>query len=98
MNNLIKLQIGKKGLTQNFIEQVRNIFDKTKTKFLKISLLKSARKDKEDAKDIGEGLVRALGQDFTYKLIGYTLSLRKWRKIKRDSFPRIFFCRISEIS
>ena len=76
-----KLQIGKSGLTSKFIEQVKKVFENAE--LVRISILKSACRDKEHAKKIGEELVDALGKNFTFKLIGYVLVVRRWRKDKR---------------
>jgi RNA-binding protein YhbY len=76
-----KMQIGKKGLTQEFIEQVRGIFKNED--FIKIDILKSACRDKKDAEKIGQELVETLGKNYTYKLVGYVLSVKKWRKPQR---------------
>jgi len=76
-----RLQIGKNGLTEAFIEQVKSIFKEEK--IIKISILPAATRDREEAKKIAEQLINALGRNYTYKLIGYTLTVRKWRKVKR---------------
>jgi len=81
MKRIKKLQIGKAGLTPAFINQVRKIFENEK--LIKISILKSACRDKEDAKKIGEKLVKELGPKFGYKLIGYVLTIIKYRKEQR---------------
>lgn len=81
MKPIKKLQLGKNGLTPAFIEQVRSAF--THEEIVKIELLASACRDKEKAKQIGNELVDVLGKNFTYKLIGYVLVVRKWRKAKR---------------
>lgn len=76
-----KLQIGKNGLTKEFIKQVEVIFKNTES--IRISILSSCTRKKEEAKKIGDELVDALGKNFTYKLVGYVLVVRKWRKDKR---------------
>jgi RNA-binding protein YhbY len=73
-----KLQIGKNGLTPEFIEQVKTIF--TNEKVVKVSILKSACRDKVDAKKIADELVDALGKQYDYKLVGYVISIVKFRK------------------
>ena len=80
MKPIRKLQMGKNGLSSEFVEQVRTFFEKSE--LIKIDLLKSACRDKEKARKMGEELVSALGDKFTYKLIGYVLSVRKWRKMR----------------
>ena len=81
MKQIKKLQIGKNGLSKAFIEQVRGIFEKEKV--VKISILKSACRDKKDAEKIGDELVGALGKKYDYKLVGYVLTVVKYRKAQR---------------
>ena len=81
MKQIKKLQIGKNGLTDAFIGQVRSIFENET--MVKISILKSACRDKDDAKKIGDDLVSTLGLKYGYKLIGYVLTVTKFRKAQR---------------
>jgi len=81
MKPIKRLQIGKNGLTDAFIGQVKSIFD-TET-LVKISILKSACRDKKEADEIGKRLVDALGVKFDYKLVGYVLTVVKYRKDQR---------------
>lgn len=81
MKPIKRLQIGKKGLTEEFIEQARILFEKEDV--LKISILKSACRDKKAAVVIAEELVGALGPKFGYTLIGYVLTVRKFRRAQR---------------
>lgn len=79
MKPIIRLQIGKNGLTDNFISQAKAIFEHEKA--IKISLLKSATRNKEEAMKIGNELVGKLGSGAKYKLIGYTLVVKRGRKV-----------------
>lgn len=81
MKQIKKLQIGKAGLTSAFVGQVRSIFEKET--MIKISILKSACRDKRDAEKIGEDLVDALGEKYGFKLVGYVLTVTKFRKSQR---------------
>jgi len=45
--------------------------------------LKSACRDKGEAKKIGEDLVDALGSKYGFKLVGYVLTVIKFRKDQR---------------
>jgi RNA-binding protein YhbY len=81
MKAIKKLQMGKNGLSAAFVEQVRSIFEKERV--LKISLLRSACRDKRGAEKIGEELVGALGVKYEYKLVGYVLTIVKYRKAQR---------------
>jgi len=73
-----KIQIGKNGLTEEFIDQVKSLF--TNEKMIKISILKSACRDKNEAKKIAEKLIVELGKKYDYKLVGYVLTISKFRR------------------
>jgi RNA-binding protein YhbY len=81
MKPIKRLQLGKAGLTLAFIDQVKSIFEKET--LVKISILKSACRDKKDAERIGLDLVEALGVKYDYKLVGYVLTVVKYRKAQR---------------
>ena len=70
--------MGKGGLSDAFVEQVRSVFEKEKV--MKISILKSACRDKKEADEIGRKLVGLLGKKYGYKLVGYVLTVIKYRK------------------
>lgn len=78
MKPIKRLQIGKNGLSEAFTRQVRILFDKEEV--VKISILKSACRDKKGAEKMAEDLVEALGKNFVYRLVGYVLTVRKFRK------------------
>jgi RNA-binding protein YhbY len=80
MANMIQLNLGKKGLTPEFLENLKLLF--TNVEHARISLLKSSSRNKEQVKAWAEEIVNKLGKNFTYKIIGYTIVLRKWRKGK----------------
>ncbi len=75
---IIQLQIGKNGLTQNFIDQVKRLFEKEER--LKVSILKSACRDKKEAAEIAEKLADALGNNYAYRLIGYVITINRFRR------------------
>ena len=76
-----KLQMGKNGLSDTFIEQVKSILDTER--LVKISILKSACRDKAEAKEIAEKLIGTLGKKYDYKIIGYVMTVIKYRKDQR---------------
>ena len=80
MKPIKKLQIGKNGLTPEFVNQVRTFFEKER--MVKIDILKSACRDKSEAKEIAEKLISELGPKFGYKLIGYVITVTKYRKVQ----------------
>ena len=81
MKQIKKLQMGKNGLSDAFIEQVKSIFEDEK--LVKISILKSACRDKSEAKEIADKLVGELGLKYNYKLVGYVITIVKFRKEQR---------------
>jgi len=76
-----KLQMGKNGLSDAFIEQIKSILDNER--LIKISILKSACRNKAEAKEIAEKLITSLGKKYDYKLIGYVITVIKYRKNQR---------------
>jgi len=83
---LSHFQIGKQGITESFIENLETYFEKNKD--AKISVLKNARAEgkegKEDVKKLSEEILEKLGKNFTSKIIGHTISIKKWRKPVRE--------------
>ena len=78
MKPIKRLQMGKKGMTPEFINQVKGIFEKERV--LKITILRSASRNKEEVKKMGDELVAMLGNKYKYRLIGYVLTLMRFRK------------------
>lgn len=72
------LQLGKNGLTEGFISEIRKLFENER--MIKIQMLRSACRDKKMAKEIAEKMINELGEKFGYRLIGYTLTVSKFRK------------------
>jgi RNA-binding protein YhbY len=79
---VVKFQLGKKGLTPEFVETLRKSFKRHEN--VKISLLKSYSRDREQILKDAEKICGELKDDFEYKfkLIGFTLSILK-RKCKK---------------
>jgi len=74
---IIKIPLGKLGLTENFILTLNNAF-KTH-EIVKIAV----HQNKEKTQQIAEEIIQALGNKYTYRIIGFTIVIRKWRKAKR---------------
>tara|TARA_Y100000310_G_scaffold331173_1_gene404252 strand:- start:1540 stop:1791 length:252 start_codon:yes stop_codon:yes gene_type:complete len=83
MKPIKKFQIGKNKLTNEFIKQLANYFEKSGAEIVKVEILKSACRDKDEAKEIGDKLLEGLGDKFDYKLIGYVLTVMRFRKARR---------------
>lgn len=77
-----EIQIGKNGVTDNFISSLRNQFKDCKN--VRISVLRSARESKDDVKKISEEILEKLGKNYTAKVIGFKIVLKKWRKDVRN--------------
>jgi RNA-binding protein YhbY len=73
-----ELQLGKNGITENFIENLKKYFTDVRT--VKISVLPAARESKADVKKHADTLLAKMGPYYTAKCIGFTITLKKWRK------------------
>ena len=80
MSTIGRIQIGKQGLTENFIESLRNNFKKHEN--IKISVLKSARENRKDMKRYAKEILEKLGKNYTAKIVGFTIAVKKWRKAR----------------
>lgn len=78
-----EVQLGKKGLSYEFLEDLKTRFDKFTNKSIKVNVLKSARETKKDVKEYAEKIQKALGDKFTFKVVGFTIVMRKWRKARK---------------
>ncbi len=72
------IQLGKQGISDNFIKTLKNHFKKHE--LVKIHALKSAGHDKENVKEYCKELLDKLGKNYTARVIGFTIVLKKWRK------------------
>ena len=78
---LARFQIGKNGVTDNFRDSLASAF-KTR-KILKISVLKSAIRDKEKVKEMAEELINSMEGSYKYRVIGFTIVLRKSNRVQK---------------
>lgn len=74
-------QLGKNGITNNFIETLKSLFKNHEN--IKISVLKGAGHEKEKIRKYSEELLDKLGKNYTSKIIGFTIVVKKWRKPMR---------------
>lgn len=77
----ITMQIGKNGLSDNFITTLKNTFKDREN--IRITILKSAVKEREKRREISEEILEKLGKNYTVRVIGFTLVFKKWRRDKR---------------
>ena len=78
----MKIQLGKKGLTEKFLEEIKKRFQDKKIKNIKVDVLRSARETKEDIKRYAEEIKNFLGEKFSYRILGFSIFLMKWRKVR----------------
>lgn len=81
MQKLSEMQLGKQGITENFISSLQGHFEKHD--IVKVHVLKSAGHDKDEIRKICEEILEKLGTHFTAKIIGFTIVVKKWRKARR---------------
>lgn len=78
-----EIQLGKKGITDEFIKDIENRLHKYRNITIKINVLKSARENgRLDVKKCSEEIIQKLGDKYTAKIIGFSILLRKWRKAR----------------
>ena len=75
MPALSKLQLGKQGITPNFLKTLISHFKNHKD--VKISVLKSANRN--EIKNYEQQILKSLGPNFTARTIGFTINVKKWR-------------------
>ncbi len=82
MTSQSETQLGKKGLTPEFLQDLKKRFEEYRNKTIKIHVLRSARESKKDVKKYAEEIKNFLGDKFTYRIVGFSIFLRKWRKAR----------------
>jgi RNA-binding protein YhbY len=78
---LIEIQLGKNGVSDNFIGTLKNHF--TKANQVRIAVLKNAGHDKESVEKYSEEILTYFDKKYTAKRIGFKIIIKKWRKDKR---------------
>ena len=73
-----QIQLGKNGLSENFMGNLKHLFDNCYN--IRISVLRSCCRDKEELKKISEEILEKLGKNYTARLIGYTIVLKRWTR------------------
>lgn len=81
MLKLGQIQLGKNRITDNFIGTLKNHFKNHEN--VRVSVLKSAGHDKNKIKEVMEDILEKLGRNYTAKVIGFTIFIKKWRKAIR---------------
>lgn len=83
-SNIVTFQLGKQGLTQGTLELLKKTFKNHD--LVKISVLKSCTRNRDEVRTISDRICSELekseAREFTSKIIGFTLNIRKLKKIK----------------
>jgi RNA-binding protein YhbY len=74
----MQLQLGKNGLTENFIDNLKKEFKKNRN--IKVSVLKSACRNKGEIKEIKERILKNLGENYSARIIGFTIAFKRHKK------------------
>jgi RNA-binding protein YhbY len=82
MPTIREIQLGKNGVTTNFIESLKQQFNNCNN--VKVSVLRSCCRDKKELEEITEKILEYLGKNYTARSIGYTINLKRWRKNQRE--------------
>jgi RNA-binding protein YhbY len=73
-----EVQLGKNGITENFIASLKNQFNNCNN--VKVAVLPSLCRDKSELKKLEQELLNKLGKNYTARSVGYKINLKKWRK------------------
>lgn len=76
------IQLGKLGITDNFIDTLKSYFKDRQN--VKVSVLKSAGHEKEEVKKFRDEIISRLGNNYTGRIVGFSIFLKKWRRSKVD--------------
>ena len=80
--SLSEIQLGKAGLTENFLTTLKSHFKAHRN--VKITVLRSACRDKKELKEMEKKILEFLGSKYTAKSIGYTIKVKRWRQDKKE--------------
>ena len=78
---MVDMQLGKAGLTENFIDTLRKSFKRHEN--VKISLLKSFSRDKEKILETADKITSSLNDEkhiYKHRIIGFTINLFRIKK------------------
>ncbi len=76
-----QVQLGKQGVTDNFIATLKNHFNKHDN--VKVKVLKSAGHEKAKVEEYKDEILESLGKRYTARTIGFSIFVKKWRRAVR---------------
>ena len=72
------VHVGKNGVTENLIENLKSHFKNHQN--LKVVFLRNSSRDKNSVKKSAEEIIEKLGKNYTYRILGFTVFIKKWRR------------------
>ena len=81
MKSIARIQLGKQGITDNFIETLKSHFKNHQN--VRVSVLKSAGHEKIKVKEYSDKILEKLGKNYSSRIIGFTIVLKKHRRAIR---------------
>ncbi|MFA5020065.1 MAG: YhbY family RNA-binding protein [Candidatus Pacearchaeota archaeon] len=81
MQLISSIQVGKNGVSANLIETLKTHFKNHQN--VKVVFLKNSVRDRKKIKKEAEKIVEELGKNYTYRILGFTIFIKKWRKNMR---------------
>ncbi|MFH1311134.1 MAG: YhbY family RNA-binding protein [Nanoarchaeota archaeon] len=75
------IQLGKKGVTENFIGTLNVHFKNYDN--VKVHVLKNAEHKKEKLIEYRNKILEKLGNNYTARIVGFTIFVKKWRRAVR---------------
>ncbi len=75
------IQLGKKGVTDNFIGTLKINFKNHDN--VKVNVLKNAEHKKEKIIEYRDQILEKLGRNYTAKIVGFAIFIKKWRRAIR---------------
>lgn len=78
IKKLGQIQIGKNRVSENFIKTLEDNFKNHEN--IKVSVLRGAGHDKDEVKEYSKDILEKLGKNYTAKVVGFTIFIKKWRK------------------
>ena len=70
-----KVQLGKNGITDNFIATLKSHFEKHAN--VKIQVLKGAGHDRDKVKEFKEEILKRLGEKYSARVIGFVIAVKR---------------------
>ncbi|MBS3100177.1 YhbY family RNA-binding protein [Candidatus Pacearchaeota archaeon] len=81
MRLITTVQIGKNGISESLLNTIENNFKTHQN--VKVVFLKNFSRDRKKIKEGAEEIVAHLGKNYSYRVLGFTVFIKKWRKAQR---------------